>query len=114
MSRVVTLSDTNRLSSGTQMRRRCTLTCCHRFVLMFECETLCALSLRLPVMSLLAMVVFTLGGGGETDGGEAFCQGLPEPEPCLSARPGAWAAAPAQSPRRLKMRRFKVGSSSCC
>src|SRR5579859_6898435 len=55
MSRVVTLSDTKRLSSGTQMRRRCTFTCCQRLVLMFECETLCALSLRLPVMSLLAM-----------------------------------------------------------
>src|ERR1700733_4942998 len=55
MSRVVTFSDTKRLSSGTQMRRRCTFTCCHRFVLMFEWETLCALSLRFPVMSLLAM-----------------------------------------------------------
>src|ERR1700678_319226 len=55
MSRVVRSSDTKRLSSGTQIRRRCTLTCCQRFVLMFECETLCALSLRLPVMSLVAM-----------------------------------------------------------
>src|SRR5450432_3955056 len=29
--------------------------CCQRFVLMLECETFCALSLRLPVMSLRAM-----------------------------------------------------------
>src|SRR5689334_18769643 len=31
------------------------LTFCQRFVLMLECETFCALSFRLPVMSLLAM-----------------------------------------------------------
>ena len=55
MSRVVRLRRTKRFSSGTQMRRSCTLMCCQRLVLMFECETFCASSLRLPVMSLFAM-----------------------------------------------------------
>ena len=48
------------------------VTCCQRFVLMFECETLCALSLRLPVISLLAM-----GRGGERRRHLAICQAIP-------------------------------------
>src|SRR5215471_13516841 len=54
-SRVVTFRVTKRPSSGTQSLRRCTLTCCHRVVLMFECDTLWACKRRLPVISLLAM-----------------------------------------------------------
>src|ERR1700753_3616390 len=54
-SRVETLRVTKRPSSGTQRRRFCTLTCCHRVVLMFECDTLWACIRRLPVISLLAM-----------------------------------------------------------
>src|SRR5215471_16191438 len=55
MSRVVRFRVTNFLSSGTQRRRVWMFTFCQRFVLMFEWETFCAFSLRLPVMSLLAM-----------------------------------------------------------
>src|SRR5258706_2489305 len=55
MSRVVRLRVTKRFSSGTHTRRVWMFTFCQRFVLMFECETFCAFSLRLPVMSLLAM-----------------------------------------------------------
>jgi hypothetical protein len=55
MSRVVRFNVTNFLSSGTQRRRVWMFRFCQRFVLMFECETFCAFSLRLPVMSLLAM-----------------------------------------------------------
>src|SRR5687768_10384438 len=39
------------------MRRVWMLMFCQRFVLMLECETFCAFSFRLPVMSLFAMTV---------------------------------------------------------
>src|SRR5260221_9556454 len=55
MSRVVRLSVTKRLASGTHTRRFWMLRFCQRLVLMLECETFCALNLRLPVMSLFAM-----------------------------------------------------------
>src|SRR5688572_6462403 len=62
-------------------------TFCQRLVLMFECETFCALILRLPVMSLLAMAR-SLGGaeglmtrrqpetGRVTYGKQPLCQAL--------------------------------------
>ena len=56
MSRVVRLRLMKRENSGTQTRRLCTLTFCQRLVLMLECETFCARSLRLPVISLFAMM----------------------------------------------------------
>src|SRR5262245_59065238 len=55
MSRVVRCKVTNRLSSGTHIRRVWRFTFCQRLVLMFEWETFWASSLRLPVMSLFAM-----------------------------------------------------------
>src|SRR5260370_5890661 len=55
MSRVVRFSVTKRPASGTHTRRVWMLRFCHLFVLMFECETFCARTFRLPVMSLFAM-----------------------------------------------------------
>src|SRR6266852_2262323 len=82
MSRVVRFSVTKRPASGTHTRRVWMLRFCHLFVLMFECETFCARTFRLPVMSLFAMAtlasLFRAAeplGGTEGDGTAGFCQG---------------------------------------
>src|SRR5215468_7673700 len=74
-SRVDTLSVTKRPSSGTQSLRRCTFTCCHRVVLMFECDTLWACMRRLPVISLLAMA------GADPSSGLFHEQAVNRPKP---------------------------------
>jgi hypothetical protein len=53
------------------------LTFCQRLVLMFEWETLCAFSLRLPVMSLFAMtktLVFCVQRDAHPEAWLLFCQ----------------------------------------
>src|SRR4029078_10963168 len=101
MSRVVRFNVTNRASSGTQIRRAWMLRCCQRLVLMFECETFCALSLRLPVMSLLAMarsdwgVVGAEKGQRVSKGAQIGGQGRRSQAPAAAAQAGAfWLATP--------------------